>query len=213
MQRMDPMRPRYNYANLFPSRVRALVVDGVVHPVAWTTGYGEDAVSTPVGTRIGSADGSERTLDEFFRLCDAAGPDCALSGNASGRYAALAERLRGHPVDMTDPVTGEAFAVTYNDLIAVTVGVPYAPFIWPDFAPLLVDLEQQLSPPELGRRLAVIRTELGLDAAVQEPYPNVVEASPASSVPTASTRGPSRPGSRPPTAPRPGTAVSAGYGT
>jgi hypothetical protein len=74
MQRMDPMRPRYNYANLFPSRVRALVVDGVVHPVAWTTGYGEDAVSTPVGTRIGSADGSERTLDEFFRLCDAAGP-------------------------------------------------------------------------------------------------------------------------------------------
>jgi hypothetical protein len=79
---------------------------------------------------------------------------------------------------MTDPVTGEAFAVTYNDLIAVTVGVPYAPFIWPDFASLLVDLEQQLSPPELGRRLAVIRTELGLDAAVQEPYPNVVEASP-----------------------------------
>jgi hypothetical protein len=33
MQRMDPMRPRYNYANLFPSRVRALVVDGVVDPV------------------------------------------------------------------------------------------------------------------------------------------------------------------------------------
>ncbi len=167
-----------NYANLFPSRVRALVVDGVIDPIAWTTGYGEEAVNTPVGTRIGSAAGSERTLDEFFRLCDAAGPDCALSGNASGRYAALAERLRGHPAEITDPVTGEAFTVTYNDLIAVTVGVLYAPFIWPDFASLLVDLEQQLSPPELGRRLAVIRTELGLDAAVQEPYPNVIEASP-----------------------------------
>jgi hypothetical protein len=135
-------------------------------------------VNTPVGTRIGSAEGSERTLDEFFRLCDAAGPDCALSGNASGRYAELAERLRGHPAAITDPVTGEAFTVTYNDLIAVTVGALYAPFVWPDFAALLADLEQQLSAAKLGERLAVIRTELGLDAAAQEAYPNVVEAFP-----------------------------------
>ncbi|MBB3084111.1 alpha/beta hydrolase [Geodermatophilus sabuli] len=166
------------YANLFPSRVRALVIDGVLDPVAWTTGHGEEAVSTPVGTRIGSADGSERTLDEFFRLCDAAGPDCSLSGNASGRYAELAERLRGHPAAIIDPVTGEAFSVTYNDLIAVTVGALYAPVIWPDLALLLTDLEQQVSPVALGQRLAVIRTELGLDAALQEPYPNVVEAFP-----------------------------------
>jgi pimeloyl-ACP methyl ester carboxylesterase len=166
------------YANLFPSRVRALVIDGVVDPVAWTTGHGEEAASTPVGTRIGSADGSERTLDEFFRLCDAAGPDCALAGNASGRYAELAERLRAHPAATVDPVSGAAFGVTYNDLIAVTVGALYAPFIWPDFAALLVDLEQQLSPAALGERLAVVRTELGLDAAAREPYPNVVEAFP-----------------------------------
>jgi pimeloyl-ACP methyl ester carboxylesterase len=166
------------YANLFPSRVRALVIDGVVDPVAWTTGHGEEAVSTPVGTRIGSADGSERTLDEFFRLCDAAGPDCALSGNASGRYAELAERLRAHPAASTDPVTGGAFSVTYNDLIAVTVGALHAPITWPDFASFIVDLEQQLSPAALGQRLAVVRTELGLEAAAREPYPNVVEALP-----------------------------------
>jgi pimeloyl-ACP methyl ester carboxylesterase len=166
------------YANLFPSRVRALVIDGVLDPVAWTTGHGEEAVSTPVGTRIGSADGSARTLDEFFRLCDAAGPDCALAGNASGRYAELAERLRAHPAVTVDPVTGATFSVTYNDLIAVTVGALHAPFIWPDFAALLVDLEQQLSPAALGQRLAAVRTELGLEAAEQEPYPNVVEAFP-----------------------------------
>jgi pimeloyl-ACP methyl ester carboxylesterase len=166
-----------NYANLFPSRVRALVIDGVVDPVAWTTGHGEEGLTTPIGTRIGSADGAGRTLDEFFRLCDAAGPDCALAGNASGRFAAMGERLRGHPVTITDPVTGDGFTVTYNDLIAMTLGALYAPVIWPDLAFFLADLERDLSPAVLGQRLAVIRTELGLAGAAQEEYPNIVEAS------------------------------------
>jgi pimeloyl-ACP methyl ester carboxylesterase len=167
-----------NYANLFPSRVRALVIDAVIDPIAWTTGHGNEARTTPIGTRIASADGARRTLGEFFRLCDAAGPDCAFSGNAGGRYAALGERLRGHPATITDPATGETFTVTYNDLIAVTLGALYTPFIWPDLAFLLADLEQQLSPAALGQRLAAIRTKLGLAAAAQEEYPNYVEASP-----------------------------------
>jgi pimeloyl-ACP methyl ester carboxylesterase len=167
-----------NYANLFPSRVRAFVIDAVVDPVAWSTGHEGESRTTPVGTRIGSADGSGRTLDEFFRLCDAAGPDCAFSGDASGRYAELGERLRGHPATITDPFSGETFTVTYNDLIAVTVGALYAPFIWPDLAFLLVDLEQQLAPAVVGQRMAVVRAKLGLTAAPQEEYPNFVEAFP-----------------------------------
>ena len=164
-----------NYANLFPSRVGALVIDGVLDPIAWTTGYGQDGETTPVGTRLGSADGAQDTLDEFFRLCDAAGPDCALAPDSSARFAAMAEQLLKHPATITDPVTGETFTVTYNDLIAVALGAMYAPFVWSDFAFLLADLEQQLSPEVLGQRLAVIRTELGLAAAPQEEYPNFVE--------------------------------------
>jgi pimeloyl-ACP methyl ester carboxylesterase len=80
-------------------------------------------------------------------------------------------------VTITDPFTGDTFTVTYNDLIAVTLGALYAPFIWPDLAFLLADLEQQLAPEELGRRLATIRTELGLEAA-QEEYPNFIEGFP-----------------------------------
>jgi len=166
------------YANLFPSRGRTVVIDGVLDPIAWTTGRGQEARTTPLGTRLGSADGSRRTLDEFFRLCDAAGPDCALSGNASGRYAALGERLRGHPATITDPFSGQTFTVTYNDLIAVTVGALSAPFIWPDFAGLLADLEQQLPPAVLGQRVATIRARLGLAAPAQEEYPNFVESYP-----------------------------------
>jgi pimeloyl-ACP methyl ester carboxylesterase len=164
-----------NYANLFPSRVGAFVIDGVLDPIAWTTGYDQDAKTTPIATRLGSADGAQRTLDEFFRLCDAAGPDCALAGDSSGRFAALGERLRGHPATITDPFTGDTFTVTYNDLIALTAGALYAPFIWPDLAVLLFDLEQQLSPEVLGHRVAAVRTELGLEAAPQEEYPNFIE--------------------------------------
>jgi pimeloyl-ACP methyl ester carboxylesterase len=36
------------YANLFPDRVRALVVDGVLDPIAWTTGSGNLGLDAPV---------------------------------------------------------------------------------------------------------------------------------------------------------------------
>src|SRR5207342_916589 len=85
------------YANLFPGRVRALVIDGVLDPIAWTTGRGTQSSTLPFSTRLRSDEGAQRTLGEFFRLCDAAGPDCAFSGHSRQRYAALAGQLRQHP--------------------------------------------------------------------------------------------------------------------
>ena len=167
-----------NYANLFPSRVRAVVIDGVLDPIAWSTGYDDEGTTVPLGTRLGSAEGAQRTLEEFFRLCDAAGPDCAFSGNASARFAALGERLRAEPLVIVDPDTGESFTVTYNDLIALTLGGLYSPSIWPDLAFLLADIEQQASSTALGQRVADLRAALGLAAAPQEEYPNFVEAGP-----------------------------------
>ena len=58
------------YANLFPDRVRALVVDGVLDPIAWTTGSGNQGSTLPFSTRLHSDIGAQATLDEFFRLCD-----------------------------------------------------------------------------------------------------------------------------------------------
>ena len=82
------------YANLFPHRVRALVLDGVVDPIAWTTGRGDEAETEPVYNRLGNPAGAQATLEEFFRLCDAAGSaGCAVAGNSDDRFAALAERL------------------------------------------------------------------------------------------------------------------------
>jgi pimeloyl-ACP methyl ester carboxylesterase len=62
------------YANLFPGRVRALVLDSAVDPVAWATGHGDQARTRPLFDRLGSARGTYATLvaHTFKALQDAA---------------------------------------------------------------------------------------------------------------------------------------------
>ena len=132
------------YANLFPKRVRALVVDGVLDPVAWATGRGAESFLVPFSTRLRSDAGAMATLREFFRLCDAGGPRCAFSGGAAARFAALARKLREQPVEIVfDDGTTETF--DYTVLIGMTLGALYDPFIWPDLAGLLAELEAAAS--------------------------------------------------------------------
>ncbi len=75
------------YANMFPGNVRALIIDGVLDPIAWTTGSG-DASTVPFSTRLHSDIGAQATLEEFFRLCDAG--TCAFGPNSATRFKALA---------------------------------------------------------------------------------------------------------------------------
>jgi pimeloyl-ACP methyl ester carboxylesterase len=111
------------YANMFPDRVRALVLDGVVEPVAWATGHG-DAATRPYSIRVGGAQGSTETLDQFFQLCDRAGPArCAFAGGAAAKFATLAGRLAGQPA--------------YAGLIATVRQGLYRPAAWPDLAAFL----------------------------------------------------------------------------
>jgi pimeloyl-ACP methyl ester carboxylesterase len=165
------------YANLFPNRVRAIVIDGVLDPIAWTTGRGDQATTLPFSTRLHSDDGAQRTLDEFFRLCDAAGPDCAFSGNSRQRYAALAARLKETPIVIEDP-NGGTITITYAILVNVTLGALYSPQSWPDLAGLLKQLEDLANPAAVGQSLATLRAKLGVDVAAQEEYPNVIEGPP-----------------------------------
>jgi pimeloyl-ACP methyl ester carboxylesterase len=115
------------YANLFPGNVRALVVDGVLDPVAWTTGTG-NGTTVPMTTRLGSHLGAQATLEEFFRLCDAG--TCAFGPGSASRFAALAAKLTANPVPFG-----------YSILIAITLGALYDSSGWEDFAQLLADIE------------------------------------------------------------------------
>jgi len=168
------------YANLFPDNFRALVIDGVLDPVAWTTGApGEEDL--PFSTRLRSDAGAMATLEEFFRLCDENPDTCAFSGGAAERYAALAERLRTDgPILITDPATGEVFPYNYSFLIGDTLGAMYDSFSWPSLADFLAFLESVPEPAAAGAALSSFRESAGLLPKRGFPrYPNFIEGFPA----------------------------------
>jgi pimeloyl-ACP methyl ester carboxylesterase len=115
------------YANLFPRRVRAMALDGVVDPVAATT-------SIEAVLASGSAD-TDRVFRKFLSLCEAAGPDrCALAGHGpvAARVSRFLARLRHNPIPVS---SGE---LTYGEaLTALKYSVLADPAIWPEAAAVL----------------------------------------------------------------------------
>jgi pimeloyl-ACP methyl ester carboxylesterase len=164
------------YANLFPDRVRAIVIDGVLDPIAWTTGAPGQS-QLPFSTRLRSDEGAQETLGEFFRLCDAAGANCAFSGNSAARFAALRERLLAQPILVE--LDGQSFPFSYTDLIFSTLGALYSPFAWPFHAEFLALVEASASPAAVGSALADVRASLGYVNKRGFPrYPNFLEGFP-----------------------------------
>jgi pimeloyl-ACP methyl ester carboxylesterase len=114
------------YANMFPDRVRAVVVDGVINPVSWVGT--DDTASQILDDRLQSADGAYKALHEILVRCGKAGPaycTFAAGGDPVQKFEVLAQRLRDKPAvigDGSDPQT-----VTYADFIGGILGVLYAP--------------------------------------------------------------------------------------
>ena len=81
------------YANMFPHRVRAMILDGVVDAVEFTK-------SVEASIAKSEAD-SDLVFEQFLALCQAAGPkQCALAGKGpvAPRVRALLQRLRQGPI-------------------------------------------------------------------------------------------------------------------
>ncbi len=118
------------YVNMFPRRVRAMVLDGVLDPVAYTKGTKANYVN-----ELRYAD---RAFYGFLSLCESAGPLlCDLAGNGPviPRVDALFARLRRSPIPAPDAPDGE---VTYGDaLSAILVNMSGSPGGWPEFATAL----------------------------------------------------------------------------
>jgi pimeloyl-ACP methyl ester carboxylesterase len=124
------------YANLFPDKVRALVFDSVVDPVAWATGHG-DGVTTPVFLREHSDRGAGETLRQFLQLCEQSGPRCAFSSAAPGgppgvKLDQLIERAKRGPVVVPTP-QGEQ-AVRYAEIVGLILSHLQDPDTWADLA-------------------------------------------------------------------------------
>lgn len=165
------------YANLFPDRVRSVIIDAVLDPVAWANVGGD----VPFTTRLRSDEGSQETLERFFELCETAGPgQCALAPDAAARFDAVAEQVKVEPVPAVLPDTGDEVLVTYQELIALTAGGLYDPFVYPLLAELIASVEEQASATDVGAAFAHFTSRNGLVNKRGEPhYPNFVEAFPA----------------------------------
>jgi pimeloyl-ACP methyl ester carboxylesterase len=116
------------YANLFPGRVRAMMLDGIVDAVDFTTNSEARTVND-----VSSAD---EVFEQFLALCQSAAPGrCALAGHGetvAQRVAGLFARARRAPIPAphADP-PGE---LSYGDLLVSTFTPLRLPLTWPQFA-------------------------------------------------------------------------------
>ena len=120
------------YANLFPGRVRALLLDGMVDPAQRT--------QQSLANELDRAGGFETALRGFLELCDASGEGCAFSpGNPKAKWVAIREKLRQGPATLSDGSTISISAVT--DYVA---GNLYDPGAFPDTAATLQIIYEEL---------------------------------------------------------------------
>ncbi len=110
------------YANMFPRRVRAMALDGIVDPIVYRHG-----LATALATGLTDTD---LVWSKFLSLCQAAGPDrCALAGQGpvAPRVDAFLARLRRAPMETP------AGPLTYGELLAAAkFNVPASPAGWPE---------------------------------------------------------------------------------
>jgi pimeloyl-ACP methyl ester carboxylesterase len=132
------------YANLFPDKVRAMVLDGVVDPEAWSA---RGPLSGQVlEERLGSSVAARQTLKEFFRLCDAAGPRrCSFAPRSEKRWNALLEHARRTPISylVGDLENGYIATETERSIISGALGAMYGSSQWSSLAGGLEFLEAE----------------------------------------------------------------------
>jgi pimeloyl-ACP methyl ester carboxylesterase len=167
------------YANLFPGRIRAMVIDGVLNPRTYSSGWNILYWQTS----------TDEAFQEYLRICDAAGTAadgqyyCPLGGpdGAAARWDAFLASLKRSPLELPD---GSIF--NYDMAVVAGLLAIYDPFSWtgPDgwttyFASLadyaeLRDSTAGTRAVEVGR---AVRTRLAKGATQQELYGNQLDAS------------------------------------
>jgi pimeloyl-ACP methyl ester carboxylesterase len=121
------------YTDMFPDRVRALVLDGAIDPDAGrvnTTGdFGDDYYADQ---------DFQRTVDVFHELCDATAL-CAAGPDSEGLLERLDEVVRDLPTDAF--ADGDADSFGRSELDDVVTSSMYSATVWPLLAIALKDAD------------------------------------------------------------------------
>ncbi|MGW2207684.1 alpha/beta hydrolase [Streptomyces sp. NPDC001774] len=133
------------YANLFPGRVRAMVLDGVVDPRRWMNSSAEHAPRLGTWLRNSSDLGSAATLEQFLSLCGrATAAGCAFSAGTPQatrtKFGQLLRLLRQQPQG----------SWTYGNTVSDLVNGLYITSQWSSLAQILQDLWQRRTPAVAG---------------------------------------------------------------
>lgn len=148
------------YANLFPGRVRAIVLDGSIDFDGNVNGHGADGTTVPLNTRQDVPTGTEAAFGQFLRDCSAAGARCAFSqGDPIAKWAALVQKAR------TTPILVDGHLWTYPEMVVATLAKPTS---YPQLALLLQQLSDTgTASPDL---LDAVTGSGPPDTDVDEPY-------------------------------------------
>ncbi|MGK5678399.1 alpha/beta hydrolase [Actinoplanes sp. URMC 104] len=160
------------YANMFPDRFRALVVDGVLNPVAWVGNTRQI-----LDQRLRSSDGAYRALIEVLKRCDKAGEKyCAFAeGDPVKHFAQVANRLKTDPLDFPDGAGG-TIRVTYAIFVSAVLGSLYSFDAGAAVTQLVAEVaavQEGGSPASLVKRVNATKAARAYDF----PYENGFEAS------------------------------------
>ena len=140
------------YAQLYPQRVRAALLDATPDPVAWTTGRGADR-RDPFSVRLASHEAASGALGAFLDQCQAAGPQrCAFaSSDTRAKFDGLMARLLEGPITVDLPPgpagPGGPTPLTYAFVVDGLRGGLQFPPIWSDLAGLLEATSQAAQAP------------------------------------------------------------------
>lgn len=148
------------YANLFPKKVRAMVIDGVLDPKLWSSGWQIKA------DRSSTAD----VMQEFFRQCDLAGPDCFLSGpsGSKARFDAILAIGRRQTIVIGDG--DDIFEYPYDELVGEAISAMYTPEIWPSYADFLDLLGKALAGNKTASKKALAKHR-GIEQKLRDASP------------------------------------------
>ena len=108
------------YAAMFPDQVRAVVLDGVLDPIAWSTGRPGFGNVLPFSTRLRSGVGAWDALVSAFNECDRVGKvRCSFAGEAGAKWASIIKRLKHGPAKVSGG------NIVYSDVIGGALGALY----------------------------------------------------------------------------------------
>jgi pimeloyl-ACP methyl ester carboxylesterase len=170
------------YTNMFPNRVRAVVLDGTLSPTAWMS-WRPTAEGRRLGTflRVQSDNGANATVNAFLASCGRLSTQqCAFSaGTPAGtraKFAALVSQLRSHSLQ---PRGG----YTYATFLDAVINGTYFLAQWPRLATTMQNvwlnqLSSTAKPPaqkyfSLGQQLAVVCGESPNPPAATFPWQSV----------------------------------------